>query len=79
MELATKKKHYRVSRGKISFIKFILEAYDNVASVTTIDPVAAVILVVIAPGCEKLVEDILKDLAKTLDIELLNDVDALCE
>lgn len=77
MELATKKKVYRVNRKKISFIKFILEAYDNVASVTTIDPLSAVILVVIAPGCEALVDDILADLGRETDIELLDRADAV--
>jgi hypothetical protein len=54
---------YRVDRRQISFIKFILEAYDNMAVVTTLDPYQAVVRVTIAPGCESAISDILNGFA----------------
>jgi hypothetical protein len=54
---------YRMDRRQISFIKFILEAYDNMAVVTTLDPYQAVVRVTIAPGCETAISDILNGFA----------------
>ncbi|WP_155308477.1 DUF4911 domain-containing protein [Desulfosarcina ovata] len=54
---------YRVDRRQISFVKFILEAYDNVAVVSTLDPTTALVQITIAPGCESLVTRIMGSLA----------------
>jgi len=58
-----------VDRRKIAFIKFILEAYDGIAALSTIDPQKGIILVYIAPGCERQFEDILQDLSKQIMIQ----------
>jgi hypothetical protein len=50
---------YRMDRRQISFVKFILEAYDNVAVMSTMDPQAGVVRISIAPGCEALVKGIM--------------------
>ena len=60
--MKTTRRVYRVDRSQISFVKFILEAYDNVAVVSTLDPRQALVQVVIAPGCEMLVDGIMSDL-----------------
>jgi hypothetical protein len=57
---------YRVDRRQIGFVRYILEGYDNVAVLSTLDPRAAIIDVRVAPGCEALVEKIMDDLAKTV-------------
>lgn len=54
---------YRVDRRRISFVKFILEAYDNVAVLSTLDPRSGVVRIAIAPRCESLVDGIMKSLA----------------
>ncbi|MBT8331347.1 MAG: DUF4911 domain-containing protein [Deltaproteobacteria bacterium] len=67
--MQTKQQYYRVDRRKIAFIKFILEAYDGIAALRTIDPQKGIILVYIAPGCERQFEDILQDLSKQIMIQ----------
>ena len=62
----TIKQHYRVDRRKIAFIRFIVEAYDGLAIVTTLDPAAGLIEFQIAPGCEQDVETILQDLKQDI-------------
>jgi hypothetical protein len=65
----TTKQYYRVDRRKIAFIKFILEAYDGLAIVKTLDPEKGLVEVRIAPGCEQDVELILQDLKRDIMIE----------
>jgi len=67
--LNTIKKHLRVDRKEIAFLKFIFEAYDGIVTITTVDPDQGVILLCIAPGCENDVEMILQDLKKNILIE----------
>jgi hypothetical protein len=42
---------YLVDRKSVCFIKSIFEAYDGIASVTTIDPHISKIELLIPPGC----------------------------
>ena len=65
----TIKQHYRVDRREIAFIRFILEAYDGLAVVKTLDPLKGLIEFQIAPGCEHDVEVILKDLQCSIMME----------
>jgi hypothetical protein len=44
------KKKYRVDPSRIYFVKFILEAYDNMAQLTTLDPDLGLIEIFVAPG-----------------------------
>jgi len=67
--------YYRVDRKEISYLKFIIEAYDGIAIVTTIDPVEGLIALHVAPGCERTVERVLKDLGKELMIELVENTE----
>lgn len=59
----TTRRYYRLARCQINFLKFILEAYDNVAVVSTLDASHAVVQITIAPGCETFVDGILTGLA----------------
>ena len=67
--LETLKKYLRIDRREISFLKFILEAYDGIATLTTIDPHQGIVLLRIAPGCEDEVETILQDLKRDIIID----------
>ena len=67
--LQTISKFYLIDRKRVGFIKFILEAYDGIAVVETIDPMAAKIELHIAPGCESDVENVLRELRKVMLIE----------
>ena len=68
MRLETTRRCYRVDRRQIGYFKFILEAYDNVAVVTTLDSRQAVIQVAVAPGCEAVVDSIVKGLTGEIDV-----------
>jgi hypothetical protein len=48
-----------IDRAKIGFLRFTLEAYEGVASVSTVDAALGLVRVSMAPGCEEDVERIL--------------------
>jgi len=70
--METTKKYFQVDHGNISFIKFIIEAYEGLAVMTTVDRGRSVVELNIAPGCENEIELILQDLRKTMLIEPVN-------
>jgi hypothetical protein len=67
--------YYRVDRKEISYLKFILEAYDGIAGLTTIDPASGLIVLRTAPGCEQEVGDVLNGLGKEILIEPVEDIE----
>lgn len=69
MILKTITKYYRIDRREISFLKFIIEAYDGLATLSTIDPEAGIVVFRIAPGCEADVAMILDEVKKNIIIE----------
>ena len=69
MILETLKKFLRIDRREICFLKFILEAYDGIATITTINAHQGIVLLRIAPGCEGDVEAVLQDLKKDMIID----------
>jgi hypothetical protein len=68
MRLETTRRWYKVDRSQISYIKFVLEAHDNVAVMSTVDPQQAVVQLRIAPGCERLVGDIMNDFSNEFTV-----------
>jgi len=58
------KQIFQVDRREIHFLRFTLESYDGMALVSTIDPHIALIEVSIAPGCERLVLELMDALRK---------------
>ncbi|NOY68762.1 MAG: DUF4911 domain-containing protein [Deltaproteobacteria bacterium] len=60
---------FRVERKSIAKIRFILEAYEGVAFVETIDPKAALVMLHIAPGCEDIADQVMSELAREFFIE----------
>ena len=67
--METVKKYFRVDRQDVGFIKFIIEAYEGLAVMTTVDRSKGVVELNIAPGCEAEIDLIVKDLKKELLIE----------
>ena len=67
--IKTIKRIYRVDRRQINFIRFVFEAYEGVAVVTTLDPSAGLISLAIAPGCEAVAEAVVADLSKSVLIQ----------
>ncbi len=62
--MKTIQKKYRVDRKKIGFIKFIFEAYDGVAVVSTIDAKKNLIMLSISPDLIEESDIIVNDLKK---------------
>ena len=63
-----------MDRREIAFIKFIIEAYDGIAALRTIDPMKGTILFYIAPGCEPQFRKILQELSKQILIQPLKTI-----
>jgi hypothetical protein len=69
MPKTTVKRYYRVDRGQIHFLKFVLEGYDGIAVLTTIDPQEGLVVLQIGPGCQSMVDMIIQDLQRHIRIE----------
>lgn len=69
MPNATIKRYYRIDRRAIHYLKFILEGYDGVAVMKTLDPQEGLVVLHIGPGCEREVDMIIKDLQSHMAIE----------
>ena len=67
--LETIKKYYRVDRSEISYLRFVLESYEGVGILTTLDPATGSVVLIISPGCLKEAEMIIADLQKEMIIE----------
>ena len=63
------KKAFRVNRKEIAYLKFILEGYEGLAVMTTLDSRKGTIILHIAPGCQSEIEMLLQNLEKSVMIE----------
>lgn len=62
-------KYYRVDRREIAYFKFILEAYEHMAVLTTLNPEAGRVVCHVAPGCEETFEALIQELKKEIMLE----------
>ena len=72
--LETVRKYYRVDKREICFLRWMIEAYDGIAMMTTIDPEQGIVSLHISPGCEADVESVLKSVQQTVMIEQSQEV-----
>jgi len=70
----THSKYFRIHRKDIAYFKFIIESHEGMAVVRTKDPREAIVELMIAPGWEKDVEEVLDGLRKEMTIEPLEPV-----
>ena len=70
--VSTIKRLYRIEKKAICFFRFILEGYDGIAILETLDAKAGIIALHIAPGCEYMVEAVIADLSGAHLVEALN-------
>ena len=68
----TLSKYYRLHRKDIAYFKFIIESYDGMAVVRTKDPHEALVELMVAPGWEKDVDEVIEGLGKEIRIEPLS-------
>jgi len=69
----TQSRYVRVRREDIAYFKFIIESYEGLAVVRTQDPYEAIVELMIAPGCEKDVDEVLAGLGQEIRIEDVKD------
>jgi hypothetical protein len=62
--METIKLSYRVERKDISYLSWIIQSYEGIAIVKTIDPYKAIIELQISPGCEDIIFELLDALKK---------------
>jgi len=63
------RQYYRVDKREIHYLKFILEGYDGLAVMRTVDSEAGSVVLHVAPGCEQDVSAIVDDLKGHIRIE----------
>jgi hypothetical protein len=68
----TQSRYYRLHRKDIAYFKFIIESYDGMAVVRTKNPHEAVVELMVAPGWEKDLDQVLEGLGKEIHIEPLS-------
>lgn len=69
--MKTFRQQYKVDPRDIMYLRATVEAYDGMAVVRTVDPDTAVIELLIAPGCESLIMELIDDLRTRERIKLL--------
>ena len=74
MPKTTIKRYYRIHRGQIHFLKFILEGYDGVAVLRTLNSEKGLVVLHIGPGCQDVVDMIIEDLQRHIRIEYVDDL-----
>jgi len=67
----THSKYLRLHRQDIAYFKFIIESYEGMAVVRTNDPHEAIVELMVAPGWESDMEEVLDGLRKEILIESL--------
>ncbi|OGP74179.1 MAG: hypothetical protein A2V86_13680 [Deltaproteobacteria bacterium RBG_16_49_23] len=67
----TQSHYFRIRREDIAYFKFIIESHEGMAVVRTKDPREAVVELMIAPGWERDVEEVLEGLRKEITLEAL--------
>lgn len=67
------KQYYIVDKSKIGFLRFIIEAYDNLALMTTVDAQKGLVVLNVAPGCEDTTGALMASLGRDFYIEHLPD------
>ena len=73
----TQSRYFRLRRKDIAYFKFIIESYEGVAVVRTKNPHEAVVELMVAPGWERDIDEILEGLRKEIHIENLPSISIL--
>ena len=67
----THSRYFRLRREDIAYFKFIMESCEGIAVVRTKDPHEAIVELMIPPGLERDVEEILEGLRREIPVEAL--------
>jgi hypothetical protein len=66
------RKYFKLKRKDIAFVQFIIEGYEGMATVTTIDPHTAIIQISIIPDFISDMNAVIKDLKNKYKMEEIN-------
>jgi hypothetical protein len=69
------KRFFRMPPRDIAYFQFVIEGYDGIATVSTVDSCAAVVMLCIPDGLEGFVDDVLKALARERSIPFREDIE----
>jgi len=59
----------RIKPHEMALFKFILEGYDGIAMMRTLDPIRGIICLHVSPGCEQEAIDLLNSLQSEITID----------
>lgn len=62
-------RYFKVNRRDMVFLKFILEAYEGMNVMSTVDNSAGIIRIAIMPGFEDDMDELLADLGRLVSME----------
>jgi hypothetical protein len=65
------KEVFQVDRNEIAYLRVIIESYDGMAVVRTLDPWKALIEIQVSPGCLSMVHGLVEDLAERERVKLI--------
>ncbi|KPJ69197.1 MAG: hypothetical protein AMJ45_00840 [Syntrophobacter sp. DG_60] len=60
----------QLPRDKIAFFQWVIEAHDGLAQFRTVDPYKAIIKLMVPPGSESDLEELISHLAKEMGFEI---------
>jgi hypothetical protein len=66
--LETTEKYYKIREDGIALLKYIIESYEGIAAVRTVDRVDMILEIMIAPGFEEVIDGIIEELTDELGI-----------
>ncbi len=72
-------RYFKVAHRDMVFLKFILEAYEGMNVMSTVDNKAGIIRIAIMPGCVDDMDGLLADLGRQVTMEPALWHDELCE
>lgn len=64
--------YYRVERRDIAFLRFIIEAYEGIAVLSTVDQHRGIVVLHVPSGCEESVSGLMAALSSNMRIESVN-------
>ncbi len=72
-ELKTKRLFYRIKREDVCFLRFVIEGYDGLTIMTTLDSRTGLVSLAAAPGCEFEIKSLMEDMRREMWIEPVSD------
>ena len=71
--------YFRINRRDIAYMKFILESYEGLGVLRTIDARSGIVEVMVPPGLEKDMEMVLEGLGDEISIDRIEYPSTNCE